>query len=107
MHIKVEITKGNVANAVKSVESFRVLVLYTKTYNKWYPCDKGEQDWRENIGRGKYRVVARMIKFDHSMGKYKDVRPTDSVTWTWQKGSIYILCDASKIHDVVKKLMVE
>jgi hypothetical protein len=44
----------------------------------------------------------RMIVYDHSVGKFKDVKPQDSVKWG--KRSIFVLCDAGDIVDVVEKL---
>ena len=73
---------------------FRTLGHYTKTsYNKWYPDDK-DQARTINIGKGKYRVYARMVQYDQSLGRYKDVDPLDS---RWASEWIYVLCDAKDI----------
>ena len=53
---------------------FRTLGLYTKTYNKWYP-DNNCQPWIKNVGKGKYRVLAQMVKRDPCFCGYKDVNP--------------------------------
>jgi hypothetical protein len=44
-----------------------------------------------------------MIKFDHSMGRYHHVRTGGML---WEKKSIYVLCDASSIVEVVGMLGV-
>ena len=72
---------------------FRTLGQYTKTYNKWYPDDKC-QAWAKNIGKGKYRVLARMVQHDPCFGGYKDVNPLDS---RWAPECVYVLCDAKDI----------
>jgi len=51
---------------------------------------------------GKYRVLLRMIKYDHLMGKYRHEYPSD--IGKWGKRSMYIICDASNIVDVVQML---
>ena len=43
-----------------------------------------------------------MVQFDHLMEKYKDVKPT--IYAKWEMRSMYVLCDASSIVDVVQKL---
>ena len=30
--------------------------IYTKTYNKWFPFEKGRQPWHQNQAEGKYRM---------------------------------------------------
>ena len=73
--------------------SFRTLGQYTKTYNKWYPDDKC-QAWTKNAGKGKCRVLARMVEQDPCFGGYKDVNPLDS---RWASDCVYVLCDAKDI----------
>jgi hypothetical protein len=53
----------------------RLLGIYTKTYNKWYACEFGKRKWKKDIEEGKYRVLLRIIQFDHFMGKCKDYKP--------------------------------
>ena len=72
---------------------FRILGQYTKTYNKWYPDDKC-QAWAKNTGKGKYRVLARMVEQDPNFGGYKDVNPLDS---RWAPEYVYVLCDGKDI----------
>ena len=73
--------------------SFRTLGQYTKTYNKWYPDDKC-QAWTKNTGKGKFRVLARMVEQDPCFGGYRDVDPLDS---HWAPECVYVLCDAKDI----------
>ena len=42
-HVKVEISEGRGASAMKAVEDYRVLGIYTKSYNKWFVCEEGKQ----------------------------------------------------------------
>ena len=103
MHVKVDISEGRGALAQQVVQDYRVLGLFTKTYNKWFLCDIGRQKWQKGMSKGKYRVLLRMIKFDHSMGRYHHVR-TGSMLW--EKTSIYVLYDASSIVEAVGMLGV-
>jgi hypothetical protein len=57
-------------NNVMSNKDFRVLGIHTKTYNKWFPCQKGRQPWHQTQAEGKYRIYARMIEFHHSLGAF-------------------------------------
>ena len=45
---------------------------YPKTYTKWYP-DNESMTWATTIGKGKCRVSASMVTFDHCCGRYKEV----------------------------------
>ena len=101
MHVKVDISEGRGILGQQEVQGYRVLGLFTKTYNKWFLCDIGKQKWQKGMSKGKYCVLLRMIKFDHSMGRYHHLR-TGSVLW--EKRSIYVLCDASSIVEVVGML---
>ena len=98
VHVKLPVQDGN---NVMSNKDFRVLRIYTKTYNKWFPCQKGRQPWHQNQAEGKYRIYARMIEFDHSLGAYQDTDPANS---NWGVKSIYVLCDASYIAEVLGKI---
>ena len=51
----------------------------------------------------KFRVLVRMIGFDHGVGRYQDTNPVLSKWGIWR---IYILCDASDIVDIVVYLNV-
>ena len=46
------------------------------------------------MAKGKVRVYMRMIMFDHSVGKYKDVKPEESIKWG--KKSIFVLCGCTE-----------
>ena len=72
---------------------FCTLGFYTKTYNKWYP-DGNCQTWIKNVVKGKYRVLARMVKRDPCFGGYKNVNPQNS---HWAPECVYVLCDGKDI----------
>ena len=57
------------------------------------------------MSKGNYCVLIKITDFDHLMGKYHDVNP--SMINTWEKKSIYVLCDASLIMEVIEKLSVD
>ena len=81
---------------------FCILGNYTKSYNKWYP-DSENQQWTKSIGKGTYRVCARMVQFDHSFGTYKDVNPVSS---HWAQEFIYLLCDTkhnTRMHGMLER----
>lgn len=52
-----------------------MLGIFTKTYDKLYVCDFGKHKWNKDVQEGKYRVLLRMIQFDHWMGKWNDSKP--------------------------------
>ena len=101
VHAKLEICKGKGIMAKKTVENYLVLAVDTKTYSKWL-CDEWEQAWKKSIDKGKYSVLVRIVQFDHLIGKYKYVKPARY--GKWGRRSMYVLCDASSIIDVVQKL---
>ena len=100
--VKIEVKQGRGKKAKKAVKDFRVLALFTKSYNKWYLCEKGKQSWKKDMEKGKFRVLMRMVEFDHSMGKYYDVKPSSSAQW--ETKCIYVVCDANAINHVVQHL---
>ncbi len=104
-HVKLEISEGRGASVKKGIEDYRVLTIYTKTYNKWLPCEVGKQIWRKGIARGKYPVLLRMVQYDHLMGKYKHASPLGFSKWS--RKSMFVLCDASAINEVVQMLGTE
>ena len=57
------------------------------------------ESWKKGMAKGKVCVYMRMIMFDHSVGKYKDVKTEKSVKWG--KKSVFVLCDTGGIIDVV------
>lgn len=85
-------------NNQMQTRDFRVLGIYTKSYNKWYLCDKGWQKWDSDLREGAYRLYARMIEYDHGIGCYEDTDP--AVTANFDLESIYVLCDANYVVDV-------
>ena len=104
MHVKVKIEEGKGTTLVSALEDYRVLGMYTKTYNKWFVSENKKHNWKRGMDEGKVRVFMRMIKFDHLMGKFKDLKPAESAKWG--KKSIFVMCDACDIIDVVQKLSV-
>ena len=100
--VKVKVQQGKGKNAKKSAKDFCVLALFTKTYNKWFLYKTGKQSRKKDMDSGKFHVLTRMVEFDHSMGKYYDVKPS----YSFQLGNtcIYVLCDAHAIDHVVQQL---
>ena len=66
--IKIKVGKGR----EEASAHFRILGIYGKIYNNWY-TDSESQKRKKEIAGGKYCVYARMVKFGHSFGKYRDV----------------------------------
>ena len=54
------------------------------------------------MDKGKFRVLMRMVEFDHPMGKYYDVKLSSSIQW--ETKCIYGMCDANAINHVVQHL---
>jgi len=54
------------------------------------------------MDKGRFRVFVRMVEFDHSMGKYYDVKTSSSVQWG--NKCIYVVCDTNAINCVVQHL---
>ena len=106
VHVKLEMKEKVTGMAEKrEIVDYRVLGIYTKTYNKWYPCEFSKQKWKKGIEEGKYRVLLWMIQFDYLMGKWKNCKPDECLKWTKTK-SFYVLYDASSISEVAQKLSV-
>ena len=78
MHVKLVVSQGKGKLARTEMKDFVVTSVSTKTYNRWYTCEKGRQTWKRGIKEGKFRLEARMITCDHGVGKYEYVNPTDS-----------------------------
>ena len=102
MHVKVQMSEDKGGTILTAIEDYRVMGMYTKTYNKWYVSEMRRESLNKGMAKCKVHVYTRMIMFDHSMGKYKDVKPEESVKWG--KKSVFVLCDAGDIIDVVQKL---
>ena len=74
---------------------FRVLGIYTKSFNKWHMCELGKQKWSMDFFLGgEYRVYARMVRFDHGIGRYEHADPIES---EWETDAIYVSIDAAQI----------
>jgi len=54
----------------------------------------GKQKWSIDLGEGEYWVYARMVRFDHGIGRYEHVDPIES---EWETENIYVLIDAARI----------
>ena len=97
MHVKLQVSEGKGRLARTEIKDFVVMSVATKTYNRWYMCEKGKQTWKRGIKEGKFRFEARMIRYDHGVGMYECVSPIDS---EWEAKSIFVLADASDIKEV-------
>ena len=73
-----------------------MLGIYAKSYNKWYMCESlGKQKWSMDfLEGGEYRVYARMVRFDHGIGRYEHADPIES---EWETDAIYVSIDAAQI----------
>ena len=79
MHVKVKISEEKLGTVISEVEDHRELGMYTKTSNKWFVSEPRKVAWKVGVTKNKVRVYMRMIKFDHSVGKFKDVKPKQSL----------------------------
>ena len=102
MHVKVKISEEVDGTLMSGIEDYRVLGMYTKSYNKWWVSNETKVAWKVGMAKDKHRVYMQMIKFDHSVGKFKDLKP--KMSFKWGEKSIFLLCDAVDIVDVVQKL---
>ena len=75
--MKIEVSEGKGTSMRKELKCFIFTSVSTKTYNRWYMCDKGNQTWKSNIEENKFRFEARMISYDHAVVKYVYVNPFD------------------------------
>ena len=104
MHVKVEMTEKRDNQApLSDLVDYRVLAVNTKTYNKWYLCDRGRQAWSKTIGHKKVRVLLQMITYDHFKQKWRVCDPSEGTKWA-KTESYYVLVDTGDIHEVVGKL---
>ena len=53
--------------------------------------------------KGKFWIMTRMIRFDHSASHYDF---ETSISSDWGLGVIYLVCDVSDLMEVVGKLRV-
>ena len=49
VHVKVEISEGRGKSKKTTVENYCVLCIYTKTYNKWMPCDIRKSSFGQRV----------------------------------------------------------
>ena len=102
VHVTLEVSQGKGTLLRTEVKDFVVTSVATKTYNRWYLCEKSKQTWKQGISEGKFRFEARMIRYDHGLGKYEYENPIDS---EWVAKSIFVLADASDIKEVKGKII--
>ena len=93
-HVRIKASQGQGKSEESVIADFRVMGIYTKTGNKWYPCDKGKQLGCKGMNGRKFRVHVRMIQMDRGMGSYQDIDPVKS---SWEKACIFVLCNACDI----------
>ena len=86
------------ASLMTSMADFCVTGMFTKTYNKWYLCNKGQQIWKAGMPVGKFRVMTRMVRYDHAAGRFELVSPVSS---QWETKTIFILADANDLKEVL------
>ena len=73
----IEVSEGKGMSMRKEVKDFIVTSVATKTYNRWYMCEKGKQTWKRNIKENKFRFESSMISYDHEVRKYVYMNPID------------------------------
>ena len=56
--------QGRGKNTEESLEHFRVLTLFGKHFNKWFPRKDDKKEWRPSFQPHKFRVLAK-IKNGH------------------------------------------
>jgi hypothetical protein len=87
--IKVDEERGQGECHFCSLRHFREI------YNRWCPDDE-DRKWTKHTdkgeGKGRCSVYARVVQFDHSLGKHKDANPWESHR---TKEGFYVLCDAT------------
>ena len=54
---------------------FRALSLFDKNYNNFYISTSGKKEWHANNIKGKFRFLAKKIRFDGKFDIYRDVEP--------------------------------
>ena len=45
----------------ESIGNYRVLALFSKTYNKWYPAEEEKFLWNDESAKKKVSVLARLM----------------------------------------------
>ena len=68
-------SKDKGGTILTAIEDYHVMGMYTKTFNKWFVSEMTKESWKKGMAKGKVRVYMRMIMFDHSVGKYKNMKP--------------------------------
>ena len=96
--VRTSITTGSGSSLMTSLADFCVTGIFTKTYNKWYLCNKGQQIWKAGMPVGKFRVMIRMVRYDHAAGRFELVSPVSS---QWETKTIFVLADANDLKEVL------
>ena len=78
------------------MKMFVVTITSNKGYNKWYMCEKGNHNWKKGMEEGKFSFEARIIQYDHRLGRYEYLNPVDL---KWGPESIVLLADGSDIKE--------
>ena len=94
VHVTLWVGEGTVTSGGSKVEIFVVTSMYNKGYNNWYMCERGEKICKKGVDEGKFRFEARIIRYDHGLGRYEYFNPVDS---EWVTDSIFVLADGSDI----------
>ena len=71
-------------------------ITSTEGYNKCYMCERGKQIWKKGMDEGKFRFEARIIRYNHELGRYEYVNPVVS---EWVSESIFVLAYGSDIKE--------
>ena len=79
IHVKVKISEEVNRALMSETEDYQVLGMYTKTYNKWFVSKETKVAWTVGMAKNKFCVYMQMIKFDHTVENFKDVKPKISL----------------------------
>jgi len=81
----------------ESVESYRVLAIFSKHYNKWYiEWDSDRVEFQK--GSTKYKILARMVQKVGGSGQYEEVELEKD--GPWGPRAVYCLKHMSAIESV-------
>ena len=77
MHVTLWVGGGTVTSGGSKFEFFVLTSTSTKGCSKWYMCERGKQIWKKGMDEGNFRFDARMIRYDHVLGRYEYVNPVE------------------------------
>ena len=69
MHVTLWVRGGTGTSGGSKVGNFVMTSTSTKGYNKWYICEMVKQIYKKDVEEGKFRFKARMIQYDHELGR--------------------------------------